>query len=160
MSRKTRPVPRRGDRAELPSDHLAGSCGDRALVPEISVGLGDRTTVGDDTTAVEHAAEKIGHVVDLPLPGWPGQGERLPDAGYPGVTVGLDDVMALQPGPVDHMRPGRDGPPPAREVALPPVSGRFSKWPCPAEINRACLVEGDDAATATVVHIHELDAVG
>ena len=100
---------RLADQSELPAGHLAGGRGDRALVPEISVSFADRTAVGDDTAAVEHSAEKVRHMADLPFSGRPGQREGLSgDAGHPGVTVGLDDVMPLQPGLVDDMRPGGD----------------------------------------------------
>ena len=102
-----------------------------------------------------------GHVPGLTPPGRPCQAERLPgDSGHPGVAVGLDDVVPFQPGFVDDVRPGGDRPPPAREVPLPPVSRRLPKWPCAAEIDLACVLEGDGALTATVIHLHELNPVG
>lgn len=65
--------------------------------PEVSVSLSDKTTVGDDTAAVEDAAEDVGHVLGLTPRGWLGQGKRLSrDIGHAGITVSLDDVMALQ----------------------------------------------------------------
>ena len=64
-------------------DDLAGSRGDRAVVPEIRVRPFGGLTVGDDAPVVKRAAEKDGDVPSLPFPGWPGQRERLPrDIGY------------------------------------------------------------------------------
>lgn len=93
--------------------------------------------------------------------GRPGQGERLPrNTGDPGVTVGLDDVMTLQPGLVGNMRSIRDRPPPAREVTLPSVRGRLPEWPCPAEIDLARVLKSDGVLTAAIICVNELDAVG
>src|ERR1700693_5037961 len=85
-------------------------------------------------------------MADLPLRQRPGQGERLPgDAGHPGIAVGLDDVMALQPGPIDDMRP--------------PVRRRLPTRPRSAEIDFSCIFNGPGALTATVIHVQELDPV-
>jgi hypothetical protein len=100
-------------------------------------------------------------VLDLPLPGWPGQRERLPrDTEHPCITVCLDDVMAFQPGLINNMRPGRDRPPPARKIALSPVGSRLSERPHMSEINGVRLIEKNDASEAVVIHVHELDAIG
>jgi hypothetical protein len=86
------------DQAELPADDVTGCCGDRGSVHEALIRLADRAAVSDDATAVEHAAEQVGHVPYLLLSLGPGQLERLSrDPGHPDVPVGLDDVMALQP---------------------------------------------------------------
>ena len=69
---------------------------------------------------------------------------EIPD--HPGVTVGLDDVMALQPGLVDDMRPGGSRPPPAWEVTLPPVRGRLAERPSPCRsraVQRPRVPESD-----------------
>jgi hypothetical protein len=130
-------------------------------VPETLISLADWLAVSDDTPAVEHPAEKVGHMPYPILSLMPGQFERLSDdPGNPDVTVGLDDVMALQPRLVDDMRPVSSRPPPAREVALPPVCRRLTEWPRPAEVDRGRILKSDGVTTVAVVGVNKLDAVG
>ncbi len=73
-------------------------------MPEAITSLADWLAVSDDTPAIEHPAEKVGHVPYPILSLAPVQFERLSgDPGNPDVTVGLDDVMAPQPRLVDDM---------------------------------------------------------
>ena len=81
--------------AELPADRLAGSCDNRALVPEVGADSAGGATVGYDTFTIEHSAVQVGCMPDLPFPGWPGQRKRLPrDVSHPGITIGLNNVVA------------------------------------------------------------------
>jgi hypothetical protein len=50
-------------------------------------------------------------------------------------------------------------PSPAREVTLPPVCGRLTKGPNPAEVNR-CRILKSGGVTMVAVGVDELDAVG
>jgi hypothetical protein len=81
--------------AELPADRLAGSCDNRALVPEVRADFAGGATVGYDTLAIEHSGVQIRCMPDLPFPVWPGQRKRLScNASHPGITIGLNDVVA------------------------------------------------------------------
>ncbi len=100
MNGTLRGVPRGGRlayEAVVPADVAAGCCRDCGLAPEFLVGLADRAAVGDDYLPSEHPAEQVRHVPGLLLAARrPCQLERLPrNRDDPGVTVRLDNVMAL-----------------------------------------------------------------
>ena len=59
-------------------------------------------------------------------------------AHHPGVAVGLDEVMTLQPRLIGNMRPGGRRPPPAGKVSLSTVGGRLPEGARPAEVNHLC----------------------
>jgi hypothetical protein len=144
---------------ELPARLLAGGRGHGALVAELIVRPLDGTAVGDYAAAADRAAEEIREVRGIPLsPRGPGQRERLPgDPGYPGVPVGLDDVMPLQPGLIQDMRSGGRRPPPAREVALPPVRGGLAQRLRQAEVNEVGIVQVHSVLPPAIVGVHEQD---
>jgi hypothetical protein len=58
------------------------------------------------------------------------------------------------------MRPCGSRPPPAREVALPPVRRRLTERLHRAEIEQCGVLERDGALPVTVVGIYKLDAAG
>jgi hypothetical protein len=130
-----------------------------ALVAELIVRPLDGTAVGDCAAAADRAAEESREVRGIPLsPRRPGQRERLPgDPGYPGVPVGLDDVMPLQPGLIQDMRSGGRRPPPAREVALPPVRGGLAQRLRQAEVNEVGIVQVRSVLPPAIVGVHEQD---
>src|SRR5438094_10665556 len=83
---------RLADHAESPADRCTGRCGDGGFEPELFVALADRPAVSDDTLAVEHATEEVGHMPHLFLVLGPSKFERLSrDPCHPGVAIGLDD---------------------------------------------------------------------
>jgi hypothetical protein len=146
---------------EVPADHVAGCCGDRGLMSGVLSSLAYLSAISDDTAAVEHPAEQVGHMPYLLLSRRPGQLEWLSrDSCHPDVTVGLDDVMPYQPGLVDDMGPSGSRPPPAREVSLTPVRGRVTEGPNPAEVDRCRILKSDGVTTIAGVGVDELDAVG
>jgi hypothetical protein len=90
----------------------------------------------------------------------PCQLERLSrDGDDPGVTVRLDDVMALQPGFVQDMRPCGSRPPPAWEVALAPVRGWLAECLRQAEVEPCGVLERDRAKAVPVIDICKLNVV-
>jgi hypothetical protein len=91
----------------------------------------------------------------------PGQLERLSsDPCHPDVAVGFNDVVALQPGLVGDVRPRSNRPPPAWEVALPPVRGRPAERLHVAEVEQRSALESHSALPVTVIGIDELDPGG
>ena len=149
------------DHAVVPADNAAGGCGDLSLVPEVLVELADRLTVSDDALVFEHPAEQVGHMLPLLLPFGPAQLERPSvDPRYPDVAVGLDDVMARQPGLVDDVRPRGDRPPPAWKIALPPVRRRRAERFHPAKIEQRGFLKRNGAPPVTVIGIDKLDPIG
>jgi hypothetical protein len=90
----------------------------------------------------------------------PCQLERLSqDGDDPSVTVRLDNVMALQPGLVQDMRPCGSRPPPPGEVALAPVRRRLAECLRHAEVDPRRVVDRDRATAVPVIDIHELNVV-
>ena len=88
----------------------------------------------------------------LPLPAWPGQLERLPrNSGHPGVAVGLNEMMSLQPRLVGNVRPGCHRPPPPGKTPLPAVGRQLPERPRLAEVNARRVLKVDDMPPVPIV---------
>jgi hypothetical protein len=145
---------------ELPADHPARRRRDPGLVPEVLIGPPGRSAVGDDAPTVEQLEQEVGNVPGrlLPLPAWPGQLERLScDPGHPGVAVGLEEVMSLQPRLVGNVRPGCHRPPPARKIPLPAVGRQLPEGPRLAEVNSRRVLKVDDMPPVPIIGERKLD---
>jgi len=143
------------------SNDAAGGRSDRSLVAEVFVDLVGRQAISNDALAFEHPAEQVGHMRYLLPPFGPGQLERPSrHPRHPGVAVGFDDVVALQPGLVGDVRPRGNRPPPAWEIALPSVRGRPAERLHLAEVEQRGVLESDSALPVSVIGIDELDPGG